>query len=236
MVSKGRTRRAWEDLEVDGTIARQLVSQSVHEQLKREITTLVLKPGAVLSEQETAARCNASRTPVREALQRLAQEGLVERRGRHYVVRKFDWHEVRQIYEIREGLEKTAIQHAIQRATEAELDELEETVRQQSRAIIQGDIPGFIQLDSDFHIGIARFSGNTLLAQLVAQIHDKVKLFRTLDLSRNPNMAAVVNDHLRILGAIRRGDSATAEAEIRFHIADAIRRYRALTPDDGEDS
>ncbi len=231
-VTQANARVAERDFAMSGADDRRFVGKTIYSRLKTEITSLTLEPGAVLSELETAIRYDASRTPVREALHRLAQEGLIERRGRHYVVRQFNWHEVQHLYELREGLEKAAVRLAIERAAEEDIDRLAELVEQQVKARSADDAAAFNALDSEFHIQIAHISGNPLLAEQVSLLHDKVKLIRRLQLSRVAGMAKSISDHRRIIGALRRRDVTTAEAEMSYHMRSTISDYRAATEGD----
>src|SRR5579875_207658 len=179
------------------------LSGQIYEHLKADIAALRLKPGDPLQELELAARYGGSRTPVREALGRLLQEGLVMRAGRGYAVTTFAPEDVRQLYEIREALEKMAIRLVIER----------------------GDVASFNHLDSAFHISIARISGNPLLEEAMQQLHDKVKIIRNRELSRHQGLLNAMADHRRILGAMLRRDIAIAEAEMRYHVRSVVALY-----------
>jgi GntR family transcriptional regulator, rspAB operon transcriptional repressor len=202
----------------------QLGSQ-IYAQLKSDIAALRLKPGDPLQELELAARYGGSRTPVREVLTRLLQEGLVVRAGRGYAVTTFAPEDVRHLYEIREAVEKMAVRLAIERASDEAIIELVAEVDAHQSVIDSGDVATFNHLDSQFHLSIARISGNPLLEEEMRRLHDKVKIIRNRELSRNQGMFNAMADHRRILDAMLRRDIAIAEAEMRYHVRSVIALY-----------
>ncbi|MGO8869673.1 MAG: GntR family transcriptional regulator [Alphaproteobacteria bacterium] len=201
------------------------LSRQIYGQLKADISAFRFKPGDPLQELELAARYGGSRTPVREALTRLLDEGLVVRSGRGYAVTTFAPEDVRHLYEIREALEKMAVRLAIERASDGELAGLTAEMEGHRPVIERGDIAAFNELDSAFHISIARLSGNPLLEQETQRLHDKVKIVRNRELSRHQGSFNAMADHRRILGAMLRRDVATAEAEMRYHVRSVVALY-----------
>ncbi len=199
--------------------------RQLYEQLKGDIAALRLKPGDALQELELAARYGGSRTPVREALTRLLEEGLVVRSGRGYAVTSFAPEDVRHLYELREALEKMAIGLAIERASDAELAALVGEVEAHRPVIERGDVAAFNRLDSAFHLSIARLARNPLLAAEMTRLHDKVKIVRNRELSSRQGLVNAMADHQRILGAMLRRDVATAEAEMRYHVRSVVALY-----------
>jgi len=205
--------------------AASQLSGQIYGQLKADISAFRLKPGDPLQELELAARYGGSRTPVREALTRLLQEGLVVRAGRGYAVTTFAPEDVRHLYEVREALEKMAVRLAIERASDGELAALVAEVETHRPVIERGDVGVFNHLDSAFHISIAHLSGNPLLEHEMERLHDKVRIIRIRELSRHQGFFNAMADHRRILGAMLRRDVATAEAEMRYHVRSVIALY-----------
>ncbi len=199
--------------------------RQIYDQLKADISAFRFKPGEPLAEQELAARYGGSRTPVREAVRRLHDEGLMTRRGRRYAVATFDAKSVKDLYELREALEKMAVRLAIERATDADIETLVTTIGTHRSAIESGDFGSFNELDSNFHIAIAHLSGNPLLEQEIRRVHDKVKIVRIRELSHHQGFFNAMADHRRILGAMLRRDIAIAEAEMRYHVRSVIALY-----------
>lgn len=201
------------------------ISTDIYQRLKKEILRLDIPAGSILQEVELASKYGCSRTPAREAVRRLVQEGLAVRHGRMYQVRQFTPPEVRDLYEVREGLEKMSIRLAIERANDAELASLVPHLERQLQAMAQRDKWSFNLLDTEFHLAIATLARNTLLQQELALIHDRVMLVRELELSREQGMRNAIEDHRRIVDALIRRNIDAAEAEMRYHVRSVIALY-----------
>lgn len=189
--------------------------------LKAEITSLRLVPGTQLQEVALGQRFGVSRTPVREALQRLLRDGLVERVGRFYRVLRLTETGMREICELREALECMAVTLTVARDP-ACVEALEGLIEAQRHAAQRGDWDGFNQHDGAFHLRIARGAGNTALLHQLETLHDRACLVRGME-QRRPHWAErVPEEHRRIVDAMRRGDAAIAAAEMRYHIRSVI--------------
>ncbi len=201
------------------------ISGDVYRRLKSDIVGFRVGPGAVLRENEVAEQFGASRTPARETLRRLVQEGLLVRSGRHYAVRRFTPRDVRDLYEVREGLEKMAVRLAIERGTDADFAALHRHIAEQEAAAARGDQGAFNALDTRFHLALARVGGNALLLEQMRMIHHQVMLVRIVELSRQRGSIRAIGDHRRILDAMMRRDVTVAEAEMRYHMRSVIALY-----------
>ncbi len=205
-------------------IARPLlVREATYEKLKRSLIEGVLNPGERLSEIELAERLGVSRTPVREALMRLAQEGLVELQpGRGAWVRELTPEEVREVYEVRAALEAEAARLAAERATEADLDALiaaEEALRRLPRT----DVAAQTRADARFHARLVATSKNRELERLFHQLDAKLALARRFSSDENQSPKTLA-EHRAIVAAIRDRDPERAAAAARDH----IERFKAL--------
>lgn len=207
------------------TSSKALIGAQVYTRLKQEILRTDIPAGSVLQESELALKYGCSRTPAREAMRRLVQEGLAVRDGRMYRVRRFTPPEVRDLYEVREGLEIMAIRLAIERARESELATLQDHLVRQKKVMQQRDKWAFNQLDTEFHLFIASLTQNVLLLNELTFIHDRVMLVRELELSREQGMRNALEDHSRIVDAVIRRDVQAAEAEMRYHVRSVIALY-----------
>jgi len=189
--------------------------------LRAEITALRLAPGTQLQEVALGQRYGVSRTPVREALQQLLRDGLVERFGRFYRVIRLTETEVRELCELREALECMAVALAVERdpgCTEA----LDALIAEQVAAVAHEDWDGFNELDGAFHLRIARGAGNAALLRQLELLHDRASLVRGME-QRRPHWAeSAPAEHRRIVDAMRRRDTAIAAAEMRYHIRSVI--------------
>ena len=194
--------------------------------IRRLIVTLELEPGAVINERELVERLGIGRTPVREALRRLAQEGLVEvypRRG--MFVTDVDVRRLAQLSEVRAVLEPETARLAAERLTEAGRAELEELLRELDADAF--DDPALMALDERIHRAVYRWARNDLLEATLEQYYVLALRIWTIALDRQHELHDAVQEHRALLEAIRDGDGERAAATVRAHVEDfeqAMRR------------
>jgi DNA-binding GntR family transcriptional regulator len=181
------------------------------------IVTLELPPGAVVREPELTERLGIGRTPVREALRRLAQERLVEvfpRRG--MFVTKVDVRDLARLCEVRVALEPEAARLAAERATQADLVELRDVL-----AELDGrrkrDPRALIDLDERIHRAIYHASHNPYLAETLEEYYTHALRIWMVALART-DIGAAVGGHHAVLEAVVRGDAARAARLMREHV------------------
>lgn len=203
-----------------------LQSQKVYEQLRRDITGQRLKPGESLHEASLSERYEASRTPVREALFRLRQEGFIEKSGRQLHVKEFTFPEVEELYQLREGLEKMAVRLCIERASNAELDEIQAQLDSYHEFDVENDYESFNEHANLFHRSVSALCGNIMIQKQLEAIHDKALAINARYWRVGNSVDEAYNEHGYILRAIRERDVTVAEAAIRAHIQGIVRLYR----------
>ena len=194
--------------------------------IRRLIVTLELGPGSVINERELVEQLGIGRTPVREALRRLAQEGLVEvypRRG--MFVTDVDVRNLALISEVRAALEPEAARLAAERATDAERAELQELLD----ALDAGasDDQALMALDERIHRAVYRCARNDLLEATLEQYYVLALRIWTIALDRQHELKDAVQEHRALLEAIHDGDGERAAATMRAHVEDfeqAMRR------------
>jgi DNA-binding GntR family transcriptional regulator len=185
--------------------------------IRELIVTLELAPGAVVREPELTERLGIGRTPVREALRRLAQERLVEvfpRRG--MFVTKVDVRDLARLCEVRAALEPEAARLAAERATREDLDEL--------RALL-GELGGrprtdrraLIDLDERIHRAIYQASHNPFLVETLEEYYAHALRIWMVALART-DIGAAVGGHRDVVEAVVRGDGARACELMREHV------------------
>lgn len=209
-----------------GTGDRTLQSQKVYDRLRRDISARRLLPGAVLNEAILSERYDASRTPVREALFKLAQEGFLERVGRQLRVKEFTFADVEELYQLREGLEKMAARLCVERASEADLDALERQLEAYSRYDLASQYEAFNDHANLFHRSLAHLCGNRMIREQLLAIHDKVLVISARYYERGHTVEEARREHAMILRALRERDTTLAEAAVRYHIQGIISLYR----------
>jgi GntR family transcriptional regulator, rspAB operon transcriptional repressor len=208
---------------VDGTSASSgRLSAQVYGRIKSRILAHLFEPGAILQELTLASELGVSRTPIREALKLLTDEGLVIRRGRFYQTRQLSTVDVRQIYEVREALETASVCLCAARAGDSALADLTTMIAGQREALQTADGARFTRLDSAFHLQIAMLADNSVLLRQLAGLHDKVRLVR---LKPSDFVLRAVDEHRRIAEALQRRDAAVAVEEMRSHIRSVVRLY-----------
>ncbi len=194
----------------------------VFESLKDAILTQTLPPGKRLLESELAESLGVSRTPVREAIRRLEQEGLVAmipRKGAY--VSGISLKDIREVYEIRAALEMLALELAAKYITAEEIAELEHQVRQEEAMTEANRLNEIIFIDSSFHDLIYQYARNSRLTQFVEILQEQFKRFRFLPLGSSARSHTALAEHEQMVEALRAHDSILAAKLAREHIANA---------------
>jgi DNA-binding GntR family transcriptional regulator len=216
---------------LEGQIARvehKTLEERVYDELVRLIAAGVLAPGAPLEEHDLAERLGVSRTPLRAAIARLVQEGLVVTAPyRGASVRRFTAKEIDGLYEVRLALEQLAVRRAAERIDAELLAALEAVVAACERAREHGDPAALAAADAEFHRLIATAADNATLAGMLGSLDLRIRGLRHVALAdsevsrgdppRRPHNRALV------LAALRRHDGEAAARLIVEHI-DAVRR------------
>lgn len=191
-----------------------------YREIKQRIIAVSYGPGSVLNEMQVSETLDIGRTPVRDALRRLAQEGFVDiipRKG--VIVRPVSMDEVADIIEARLVVEPYAAGRAAARATASALKELEAICADAATELAAADgVAGLMQLDQRFHIWIAEQAGNRVIAEILQRLHERALRFWFLSLSDGAHPARVQEEHEAILQAIAAKDPDAAERATRTHI------------------
>lgn len=197
-----------------------MLTDRIFDDLKERILRFDLKPGERLLEDGLAQEWQASRTPIREALRRLAQAGLIRiapRRG--YFVREINLVEVEEQYEVRVALETFAISLAVERGPAVDWSTLKKTW-----AEIPDPLPSplaMLNLDEGFHAAIAEASSNSALVGYLHSIGERIRAIRAKDFNDPKRVRLTYLEHARILELIEQRDAGAASAAIRDHILES---------------
>ena len=194
-----------------------LLADQAYAALRDLIVSLELPPGALVTEPELVARLGIGRTPVREALRRLAQERLIDvypRRG--MLVTTVDVRELARLCEVRQALEPEAARLAAERATQADLEEISGLLAE-LRGTRRRDERTLIALDRRIHAAIYRASHNRFLAETLEWYYTHALRIWMLGLERT-SLSAAVHEHASLLDAIRRGNGTRAADLMRAHV------------------
>jgi DNA-binding GntR family transcriptional regulator len=217
------------------TVQRRSAADDVYEEIKKDIAEFRLIPGDRITESALSLRLNVSRTPVRQSLYRLQQEGYVEvlfRSG--WRVLPFDFEKFEQLYDLRLLLESAAVDRLCDAGVarspqgQARIDALAAVwlvpVDERSSDTVQVS-----QWDEDFHCALVEASGNQEIARVHRDVTDRIRILRRLDFTKQARIDATYDEHAKILKAIgrQRGDQATLL--LRTHIATSQAEVRKIT-------
>jgi DNA-binding GntR family transcriptional regulator len=188
--------------------------------LKEAIISLRFRPGQRLRSAEIADLVKASRTPVREALSRLEQEGLVRRDGGWgYVVSEINGRNVLELWSVRESLEVQAATEALQRMRPGDIEELASLNARAEALYEERRFTEFLDQNRRFHIAIARMSGNGLLQQMLGMIHDRVRMVGNLIVRlHEPRARELLVENRKIMAALREREPQAVVQAIRAHL------------------
>ena len=180
----------------------------------------VYKPGDRLVESDLADRFGVSRTPIREALQRLETQSLLTRDGRSLIVSSLDHSQMAELYIVRAELEGLAANLAAKHATSEEIKVLQDMV-DSDRNIIS-DPSSLARSNRRFHKQIHLASHNRFLIKQLDLVHRSMALMATTSLAADGRGAVAVEEHQAIVTAIADGDSTEASEKLRNHISVAF--------------
>ena len=206
------------------------LEESVFLTLEDEILSGKLKRGDTLKENTLSARLGVSRTPLRAALHRLYEEGLVDiSTNRGAVVLGIGNEELVDIYKIRMRLEGLASAEAAEKIGEDDLSRLKEIVELAEFYINKRDAEKIKELDSEFHSIIYKASGSRLLNKTLSDLHRNIHFYRKRSLAFGDRLEKSVGEHKEILSAIEKGDSDEADRLTSAHIEAALQNLLAVS-------
>ncbi len=205
------------------------LSNRVYLSLKDAILSLTYQPGEILRKGVICEQLGISRSPVSEAVTRLAAEGLVDvvPQAGTFVAR-FSMDEIREGAILREALELAAVERVAETITDEQLVLLRRNFRVQEALVNDGDYQGFYALDAEMHELILSFTGFRRIAQLAETSWLQVNRARQLILPNPGRVADTLEEHRRIIDAIAARDPSAARRATRDHLRQLIRYLEPL--------
>ncbi|WP_368346012.1 GntR family transcriptional regulator [Pelagovum sp. HNIBRBA483] len=194
--------------------------RDAYELILEAIDTHVYKPGDRLVESDLADRFGVSRTPIREALQRLETQSLLTRDGRSLIVSSLDHTQMAELYVVRGELEGLAARLAASHATPEEKHVLRDML-ENDRALV-ADPGALSRANKRFHKQIHLASHNRFLVQQLDLVHRSMALLATTSLAAEGRGEVALAEHEAIVSAIEAGDGDAAAAALREHISRAF--------------
>ena len=206
------------------------LEEKVYIALEDAILAGEYKRGDSLTEMSICKKLGVSRTPVRSALHRLCEEGLIELMpNRGAVVVGMSDDDLADIYKIRIKLEGLASAMAAKRMSDEEKAALTEAVELSEFYLSKGDVEKLKELDSTFHIIIYKASGNRMLCKILSELHRNIRSYRKLSLTVPGRLEKSIEEHKKILAAINSGDEKAAEEITSRHIENAMNNMIVAT-------
>ena len=201
--------------------------EDVADRLREQIFSKQLAPGSWLDEQSLAAQFGISRTPMREAIKVLASEGLITikmRRGAY--VTEVARSDLEQIFTILSLLEGQAAKETAIKASEAELNLLDDLHHRLEKAAADRDLEQFFEINVKFHELIQEIAGNKWMNGVIADLRKVLKLHRRDSLTSTGRLQNSLVEHREILRSLLKRDEQAAELAMRKHLARGLEALR----------
>lgn len=210
-------------------------AKQVYHALKQQILDMTLLPGTRVIERDIAAEHGTSRTPVHEAVQRLAEEGLIEIVPRvGTFVARIPLDQLDEAMLVRTALEAAIVERAALAATPQNIGRLREILTEQHACVAAQDMRGFHRTDEAFHETLADIAGFPGVWRLIVQAKTQVDRYRRLTLPLPGRMDGVVAEHEAVVDALETGKGSLAVDAMREHLdhlLPVVEITRSLRPD-----
>jgi DNA-binding GntR family transcriptional regulator len=202
-------------------IKRVTLSTQVYEKLKSMILLNEIPQGSRLNEREISKLLNVSPTPIREAINKLKGDGLVETDSwKGSYVREFSERDIADIMELRLFLEQMCLERAEGKLTEEDLKCLQDKNREYEQLFASGqpaDLSSAIRINSEFHLFFVRRFGNRWIRDILEQLNECLHLARA-PITQRTDGRQTVREHAAIIDALARGDYEEAKERLRAHL------------------
>lgn len=199
------------------------LEEKVYNILEDQILSQKLRAGDSVTEMKLSKELGVSRTPVREALQRLDREGLIKLRpNKGAVVVGISERDLIDIYKIRTRLEGLAARIAAENADETLIRQLSDNIELTEFYMSKGNIEKLKDLDSDFHDIIYSYCQSRILGKTLSELHRYIVCYRKLSLSVKGRLERSLAEHREIVEAIKKGDADGADSLMSAHVELAL--------------
>lgn len=207
-------------------------AQVIADHLRDQIVQGSIRPGQQINESLLAEQLNTSRGPLREALQRLSQEGiLISRRNYGVFVRAVETHDLREIYAVREAIESAAANRLLDcspKQIKETCEELKEIVGEMAKQVAASDWQTMAGLDMQFHSALVAGVGNSRFIRIYKTLAAESRMsISDLEVSY-PKMDVLVKEHQNILDLLKAGDRDSLLKAIRGHLQQATTQRKPL--------
>jgi len=204
------------------------LTEKVYESILKEIVTFKIKPNEIMSESSLAKKFNISKTPVREALLKLKQEGWVSSSPNvGYVVKDFQISDIHEVFHLRDLLEGEAVYLATKNINEKEINLLEEKRRERKKILEekQFDEYEYLKYHDEFHLAIAELSQNKRLKKFNSELLNETRRMRMYDpLMRTTELEEEESFEKQIINCLKNNKPETAREIMSTHIVESKKR------------
>ncbi|MEN4918977.1 GntR family transcriptional regulator [Achromobacter spanius] len=198
--------------------ASDSIVEKVYLRIRDMAIDFEFKPGERLNEVALSKELGVSRTPLREALNRLSIEGLLRfLPGKGFFCRDLDVQEIFALYELRKSLEVAALRLAIQRASDTDIRDALAFLDSTGPEAGERSVAEMVQLDEGFHERIVAMSGNAEMLRVLKNVNARIRFVRWIDMNRGDRPASQ-RDHHRLLEALQARDETEGVAILERHI------------------
>lgn len=192
--------------------------EALYARLKQMTVNFQIRPGERINEQALAGALEASRTPLREALNRLVAEQLIDFvPGKGFFCRDLDARSIYELYELRQIIEVAAVQQACERASDDDVAALRASLEANGLATAGKSIGEVTEADEAFHVGLAALAGNAELTRELVHINERIRFIRWIDMASR--VGQTKGEHLATMDALAARDADRAAAVLGGHIA-----------------
>lgn len=206
------------------SIDRHSVAEQTYRFIRAAIVDGRIPQGARIVEAQIAKSMDVSRAPVREAVNRLLQEGLLESRTHHgpSVIRMTP-ERIRWLYDLRIAIEDLAIREVVRRRSPADLEALRAALAKMKRFAAKKDFTNLVQSEIEFHQTLCELSANPYVVHVSSMINALVRMALIIDNSGYASLKDIADEHKPLVAAIEAGNAEEASARIKEHILSSLK-------------
>lgn len=202
------------------------LAEQVYDEIEHNILTGKYAQGEIISEKRLSEELGVSRTPIREAMSRLAHEKLIKESPSGTVVVGITEKDVRDLMAVKNRIETMAVRRAVENITDEEIERLKENVEQQEFFAQKEDAEKVRNLDTQFHDIIYDASRSLTFETILTPIHHKMLKFRKASLEKENRIYDSVAEHRALYEAIAERDADRAETLVSIHIAHVLKSMK----------
>ena len=215
------------------------MKHQIYQIIKKEICDGNYPPGQWLQEKELAEQLNVSRSPVREVLKQLVDEGLaIEYPNKGVFVKEFTVKDIEEIYDLRTLLESYAIKNSVKTLTSINIQELMDILQKLVKCYEDNDLAHYIEIDSHLHQYIITLGGNSLVVDIYRRVYSQSQQFRIYSLTTQRRFDDSVTEHRGIVENLIAGNWKEADRINRIHLSlareEIIEHFEAKKEEDKE--